>query len=271
MGWRPGCNAPAGGPTRRSCRTPSGVPTPPRAWRCRPSTAICCGVAVAGPGAAMSTSAGGLGRACGPGCHRRHRPGRPGIPRMAKARARWHAPIGDRRTKDQRTQASATTTASRPGCAPWWSRRSGSWPTRGRCGAGVACCAGSGTSTGPPRRSSAWADGSTASRHERSIRTPSLTNWSTCCEQGRSHGDGDRSDRPDRVRGAGHAAGGPPPDPLGCGGPAHSAPVAATMLTLLDLVALHAFPGTAIPVGAVTVCLGGLYLVWLLAPETSRR
>lgn len=41
------------------------------------------------------------------------------------------------------------------------------------------CCAGSGTSTGPPRRSSASADGSTASRHEGSIRTPSLTNWST--------------------------------------------------------------------------------------------
>jgi iron complex transport system permease protein len=50
-----------------------------------------------------------------------------------------------------------------------------------------------------------------------------------------------------------------------------SALVAATMLTLSDLVALHAFPPTAIPVGAVTVCLGGLYLLWLLARETSRR
>ena len=47
---------PAGGPTRRSWMTPSGAPTPPRAWRCRPSTAICCGVMVASPGAAMSTS-----------------------------------------------------------------------------------------------------------------------------------------------------------------------------------------------------------------------
>jgi iron complex transport system permease protein len=43
------------------------------------------------------------------------------------------------------------------------------------------------------------------------------------------------------------------------------------MLTRSDLVALHAFPGTAIPMGAVTVCLSGLYLVWLLARETSRR
>jgi iron complex transport system permease protein len=50
-----------------------------------------------------------------------------------------------------------------------------------------------------------------------------------------------------------------------------SALVGVTMLTLSDLVALHAFPGTAIPVGVVTVCLGGLDLVWLLAWETSRR
>ena len=42
------------------------------------------------------------------------------------------------------------------------------------------------------------------------------------------------------------------------------------MLALSDLVALHAFPGTASPVGAVTVLFGGLYLVWL-ARETSRR
>ena len=50
-----------------------------------------------------------------------------------------------------------------------------------------------------------------------------------------------------------------------------SALVAATMLTLSDLVALHGSRGTAIPVGAVTVCLGGHYLVWLLARETGRR
>jgi hypothetical protein len=56
----------------------------------------------------------------------------------AKVRVRWHAPIGDRRS----------------------------------CGAGVACCTGSGTSTGPPRRSSASADGSTASRHEKASGHP---------------------------------------------------------------------------------------------------
>jgi iron complex transport system permease protein len=50
-----------------------------------------------------------------------------------------------------------------------------------------------------------------------------------------------------------------------------SALVDVTMLTLSDLVARHAFPGTAIPVGVVSVCLGGLDLVWLLARETSRR
>ena len=50
-----------------------------------------------------------------------------------------------------------------------------------------------------------------------------------------------------------------------------SALLAATMLTRSDLVALHAFPPTAIPVGAVTVCLGCFYLVWLLARETGHR
>ena len=41
---------PAGGPTRRSWMTPSGAPKPPRAWRCRPSTAICCGCDDGWPG-----------------------------------------------------------------------------------------------------------------------------------------------------------------------------------------------------------------------------
>ena len=99
-----------------------------------------------------------------------------GWPRPARAGTRRSGT--DAPTTSAR-RPNATTTASRPGCAPRWSRRSGIWPTRGRCGAGVACCTGSGTSTGPPRRSSASADGSTASRHERSIRTSSLTTWST--------------------------------------------------------------------------------------------
>jgi hypothetical protein len=89
-----------------------------------------------------------------------------GFRAMAKVRARWHAPSGPTH-QDQRTPAERDHHCLQAGCAPWWSRRSGSWPTRGRCGAGVACCTGSGTSSGPPRRSSASADGSTASRHER--------------------------------------------------------------------------------------------------------
>jgi DDE superfamily endonuclease len=51
---------------------------------------------------------------------------------LAKARAHWHAPTGDRRTKDQRTTAERATTLARPGCAPWWSSRSGIWPLPGR-------------------------------------------------------------------------------------------------------------------------------------------
>lgn len=107
------------------------------------------------------------------------RPGRPGIPRMAKARALARADRGP--THQRPAHAGRTRPQPPPGraCAPWWRGRSGSWPTPGRCGADVACCTGSGTSTGPPRRSAASADGSTASRHDRGIPTPSLTNWST--------------------------------------------------------------------------------------------
>jgi hypothetical protein len=55
-GLATGCNGPGRGPTRRCCMTPSARPTPPRAWWCPRSTAICCGVTAAGPVAATSTS-----------------------------------------------------------------------------------------------------------------------------------------------------------------------------------------------------------------------
>jgi iron complex transport system permease protein len=51
---------------------------------------------------------------------------------------------------------------------------------------------------------------------------------------------------------------------------ASSALVGAALLGASDLVAQHAIPGVSLPVGAVTVCVGGLYLVWLLARETKR-
>lgn len=46
--------------------------------------------------------------------------------------------------------------------------------------------------------------------------------------------------------------------------------VGALLLAASDLVAQHAIPGATLPVGAVTVCLGGLYLLWLLFRESSR-
>lgn len=48
-----------------------------------------------------------------------------------------------------------------------------------------------------------------------------------------------------------------------------SALTGAALLTFADLIAQHALGGITIPVGAVTVCIGGLYLVWLLARETK--
>ncbi|WP_246065181.1 FecCD family ABC transporter permease [Aeromicrobium piscarium] len=49
-----------------------------------------------------------------------------------------------------------------------------------------------------------------------------------------------------------------------------SAAVGALVLVLADGVAQHALPG-GVPVGTVTVVIGGCYLVWLLAAETRRR
>lgn len=50
-----------------------------------------------------------------------------------------------------------------------------------------------------------------------------------------------------------------------------SALVGAVLLSASDLIAQHAIPGLSVPVGAVTVSIGGLYLVWLLARETKKR
>jgi iron complex transport system permease protein len=50
-----------------------------------------------------------------------------------------------------------------------------------------------------------------------------------------------------------------------------SALVGAAMLGIADLVAQHALPGVPLPVGAVTVSIGGLYLIWLLMRETKTR
>lgn len=49
-----------------------------------------------------------------------------------------------------------------------------------------------------------------------------------------------------------------------------SAVVGALVLVLADLIAQHAFP-TQVPVGVVTVVIGGAYLVWLLIHESRRR
>ncbi|WP_342749086.1 FecCD family ABC transporter permease [Streptomyces zhaozhouensis] len=46
--------------------------------------------------------------------------------------------------------------------------------------------------------------------------------------------------------------------------------VGALLLLASDVAAQHAIPGVVLPVGAVTVCFGGLYLVWLLVVESRR-
>ncbi len=72
---------------------------------------------------------------------------------LAKTRQHWHAPVGDRHTRGTASPTSSgPTTACRRGCVRWWSSRSPTWPTPGRCVAGAGCCTGSGTSSGPRAR-----------------------------------------------------------------------------------------------------------------------
>lgn len=52
--------------------------------------------------------------------------------------------------------------------------------------------------------------------------------------------------------------------------PVGSALIGAVLLCGSDLIAQHALPTASVPVGAVTVCLGGVYLVYLLMRESDR-
>lgn len=45
----------------------------------------------------------------------------------------------------------------------------------------------------------------------------------------------------------------------------------AIVLLASDLVAMHAIPGIQLPVGVLTVSVGGVYLVWLLISETRKK
>lgn len=49
-----------------------------------------------------------------------------------------------------------------------------------------------------------------------------------------------------------------------------AATVGALLLLSADVVAQHAFTGIQLPVGAVTISIGGLYLIWLLIRESRR-
>jgi hypothetical protein len=80
---------------------------------------------------------------------------------MAKAGARWHAPIGDRRTNDQPTPAERDHNHLQAGLRALVEQAIGIWPTCGRRGAHLP------RPMDPPHPDM------------KTIRTPSLTNWST--------------------------------------------------------------------------------------------
>jgi hypothetical protein len=71
---------------------------------------------------------------------------------LARAREHWHAPVGDRRTKDRLTCEQRADNRLHAGCARWSSSRSATWPTRGHCAAGVGCSTASATCSALLRR-----------------------------------------------------------------------------------------------------------------------
>ena len=49
-----------------------------------------------------------------------------------------------------------------------------------------------------------------------------------------------------------------------------SAAVGALLLVAADLIAQHAFGDIQLPVGVITVSIGGIYLIWLLIQEARK-
>ncbi len=52
--------------------------------------------------------------------------------------------------------------------------------------------------------------------------------------------------------------------------PLCAAALVGGLLLAADIVAQHLFTGRQLPVGSVTVSIGGLYLIWLLIRESRR-
>ena len=50
-----------------------------------------------------------------------------------------------------------------------------------------------------------------------------------------------------------------------------AAAMGAALLSAADYLAQHAFAPTQLPVGVVTISLGGLYFAWLLIAEARRQ
>jgi hypothetical protein len=84
---------------------------------------------------------------------------------LAKTREHWHAPVGDRRTRDRLSDAQRAYNRLQAGLRALVEQSiahlANAWALR--------CCTGSGTSSAPPARWSALAAGCTGSPHDRGI------------------------------------------------------------------------------------------------------
>jgi DDE superfamily endonuclease len=78
---------------------------------------------------------------------------------MAKTHEHWHAPVGDRRTKDRLSDAQRAYNRLQAGLRALVEQSTATWQAPGRCAAGGGCCTGSDTSSAPPGRWCACAAG----------------------------------------------------------------------------------------------------------------
>jgi hypothetical protein len=91
------------------------------------------------------------------------------VPRAAKAREHWHAPVGDRRSIDRLTDSQRADNREQAGLRALVEQAiahlANAWALRRWRG----CCTGPGTSSAPPARWFALAAGYTESPHDPSI------------------------------------------------------------------------------------------------------
>jgi hypothetical protein len=98
---------------------------------------------------------------------------------LARLGEHWHAPVGDRRTKDRLSAGQRAFNRCQAALRALVEQAIGRLANAWRCAAGAGLLYGSGMSSGPLAPSVAWAGGPTGSRHKAASRTLSMRDVST--------------------------------------------------------------------------------------------